>query len=210
MFTLAALENCMEDPALWEDVRFKAAHPVGNAGVWGGYDPARSRDDASFVVLLPSATAGGRIRVLERHKWTGKSYLWQVERIKEICGRYRFVHMGVDVTGPGQGVFENVRTFCPVVSPINYGVTSKAALVQKAQEVIEQNRLAFDASEVDIAHAFMTIRHSSTDAGAMTYTARRGNTTGHADVAWAIMHGLAAEPLARQYGATGRSSVTIG
>ena len=208
VFRLAQLEACMVDPADWQDVRQGEPHPVGNLPVWGGYDPARSGDDASFAVLLPDLRDGGGIRCIERHKWKGRSYLWQAERIRELAEKYRFAHLGIDTTGPGIGVFEQVQQFCPVATPINYGVQSKAMLVLKAREVIEEGRLQWDAAETDIAHAFMTIRQTTTDRGQITYAATRNAITGHADVAWAIMHALAAEPLARR-GASTRCTVAI-
>ena len=202
VFGLKLLEGCMADPETWQDVRRADAHPVGNRPVWGGYDPARSRDDATFVVVLPPQKAGERCRVIERHKWVGQSYLWQTERIRELADKYHFAHLGIDTTGPGIGVYEQVRQFCPVASSIHYAVRSKAELVLKAREVMEQGRLEWDAAETDIAHAFMTIRQTTTDNGHITYAASRSSATGHADVAWAIMHALAAEPLARPAGAT--------
>lgn len=202
VFKLSTLQRCMVDPADWKDVTLGTSSPVGRRPVWGGYDPARSRDDATFVVLLPPEKEGGTIRVIERHKWQGQSYLWQAGRIKELCDRYHFSHLGIDTTGPGIGVFEHVQQFCPQAMPINYAVHSKAMLVLKAREVMEEARLQFDAAETDIAHAFMTIRQTTTDKGQITYTASRNSSTGHADAAWAIMHALAAEPLARQGGSS--------
>lgn len=209
VFALALLEACMVDPADWQDVRPGDAHPVGNRSVWGGYDPSRSGDDASFVVLLPSLKPGEKIRLIERHKWIGKSYLWQAERIKELHEKYRFGHLGIDTTGPGIGVYEQVRQFCPVAVAINYAVQSKAMLVLKAKEVMEQGRLEWDAADTEIAHAFLTIRQTTTDHGQITYAANRTASTGHADVAWASMHGLAAEPLARNTGTSG-CTIAIG
>ena len=210
VFPLGSLESCMEDPSTW-GYDFKLMRPVGRAGVWGGYDPSRTRDDASFVVLLPPQKEGDRIRVLERHTWKNQSYMWQVDQIKRLTEKYRFIHMGIDVTGPGQAVLEHVRTFCPVAMPITYSIMTKANLVLKAQEVIEMNRLAWDAAQTDIAHAFMTIRQVATPTGQITYAAHRTDTTGHADVAWAIMHALMVEPLARITGPRGKkSSVSFG
>lgn len=209
VFLLAALEACMEDPAGW-GINFHLARPVGDASVWGGYDPSRTRDDAAFVVLLPPQKEGDKIRVIERHRWQGKSYLWQVGRIKELTEKYRFSHLGIDITGPGQAVLENVRLFCPVAMPITYSMQKKAQLVLKAQEVIDMGRIAWDAGQTDISHAFLTIRQVATPTGQITYAAHRTDTTGHADVAWATMHALDAEPLARQSRAGGkRSSVSF-
>ncbi|WP_052014707.1 terminase family protein [Desulfovibrio sp. X2] len=209
VFSLPLLEGCMADPADWDDVRPGDAHPVGNRPVWGGYDPSRTRDDASFTVALPPLKSGGKVRVIERHKWVGKSYLWQTERIRELCAKYRFAHLGIDTTGPGIGVYEQVKTFCPLAMPIVYSVQTKAALVLKALEVMEQGRLEWDAAETGIAHAFMCVRRVVTGNGQVTYAANRTAETGHADEAWSIMHALAAEPLARMTGTSG-CTVAIG
>jgi len=203
VFALALLERCMADPADWEDVSPGDTHPVGNRPVWGGYDPSRTRDDASFAVILPPLKAGEKARVIERHKWVGKSYLWQAERIRELADKYRFSHLGIDTTGPGIGVYEQVKQFCPVAMPIVYSVVSKATLVLKALEVMEEGRLEWDAAETEIPHAFLTIKQIVTGSGQISYAAGRTATTGHADVAWAIMHALAAEPLARRTGSGG-------
>ena len=122
------------------------------------------------------------------------------ERIRELVGRYNFQHIGVDVTGPGIGVFEQIRSFFPQATPILYSVQTKAQLVLRAKELIEEHRLQWDASQNDIAHAFLTIRQGTTDSGQITYSASRTSSTGHADVAWAIMHALEAKPLGRQRG----------
>ncbi len=79
----------------------------------------------------------------------------------------------------------------------------------EALEVMGEGRLEWDAAETEIGHAFMTIRQVVTGSGQITYAAGRTASTGHADVAWAIMHGLAAEPLARQTG-VGGCTVAIG
>lgn len=169
----------------------RRAARLGNLPVWGGYDPSRSRDDASFVIVAPPLKEGGEHRVVARYKWLDKSYIWQAERIRELVGRYNFRHIGVDVTGPGIGVFEQIRAFFPLATPITYSVQLKTQLVLKAKELIEAHRLKWDAGQNDIAHAFLTIRQGVTDSGQISYSASRTSATGHADVAWAIMHALA-------------------
>jgi len=47
----------------------------------------------------------------------------------------------------------------------------------------------------DIAAAFLTIKRGATTSGQITYSASRTDATGHADIAWAVMHALAHEPL---------------
>lgn len=195
VFRLSDLEQCPVDPGEWDDFRPGTSRPFGNSPVWGGYDPSRSRDDASFVVLAPPLRDGEKFRILERHKWLGQSFTWQAERIKELTERYHFAHLGIDTTGPGIGVFDIVQGFFPLAQPIQYSIQTKNQLVLKAKSVIEEHRLEWDARHSEIAHAFLTIRQGTTPSGQMTYSAGRTNSTGHADVAWAIMHALAHEPL---------------
>lgn len=200
VFRLADLETCYADTDAWPDFNPTADRPLGNLPMWGGYDPSRSRDDASFVIVAPPLKEGGEHRVVARYKWLDKSYIWQAERIRELVGRYNFRHIGVDVTGPGIGVFEQIRAFFPLATPINYSVQLKTQLVLKAKELIEAHRLKWDAGQNDIAHAFLTIRQGVTDSGQISYSASRTSATGHADVAWAIMHALAAEPIGKPKG----------
>lgn len=200
VFRLADLETCYADTDAWPDFNPTADRPLGNLPVWGGYDPSRSRDDASFVIVAPPLKGGGEHRVIARYKWLDKSYIWQAERIRELVGRYNFRHIGVDVTGPGIGVFEQIRAFFPLATPITYSVQLKTQLVLKAKELIEAHRLKWDAGQNDIAHAFLTIRQGVTDSGQISYSASRTSATGHADVAWAIMHALAAEPIGKPKG----------
>lgn len=204
VFPLALLERCMVDTTEdWTDVDRAAARPVGNRVVWGGYDPARTGDNASASTLLPPDAAGGTIRLLEKERWQGKSYLWQGERIREQAKRYNYSHYGIDTTGPGIGVFEMVRQFIPQASSIVYNPQVKAQLVLKGLEVMEQGRFQFDAGDIDLAHAFMSIKRTTTNSGQVTYAAGRTDKTGHADEAWSVLHALAAEPLARQTGGGG-------
>jgi hypothetical protein len=69
-------------------------------------------------------------------------------------------------------------------------------MVLKAQSVISKGRLEFDAGWSDLAHSFMAIRRGLTQSGRnVTYMAGRTEATGHADLAWAVMHVLDHEPL---------------
>jgi hypothetical protein len=153
------------------------------------------------VILLPPLKKGDRFRVIRREKWVDKSFTWQAAEIKKLCDQYNFAYIGIDITGPGVGVYENVKNFYPQVTPIHYSVSNKSHMVLKAHEVIEAKRIQWDASETTIAHAFLTIRKIMTPGGQITYAANRTNTTGHADVAWAIMHALANEPISHDQAA---------
>ncbi|WBF68268.1 terminase family protein [Desulfovibrio subterraneus] len=200
VFLLPQLQACGADPAEWADYNPKLPRPFGNKPVWCGYDPSRSRDDASFVVIAPPEKPGGMFRVLERFKWVNKSYLWQVARIREITQRYNVQFMGIDTTGPGIGVYENVRIFYPRATSIHYSVQTKTELVLKGRELVESNRIQWDAADKEVGLAFMMIRQTTTPSGAMTYAANRSESTGHADAAFAILHGVSYEPLARPRG----------
>lgn len=195
VFRLADLEACYADQDDWTDYSPLAAQPFGNYPVWCGYDPSRSRDDASFVVVAPPLEKGGDFRVLLRLKWVDKSFVWQAERIKEICQNFNVRHIGIDCTGPGMGVFDMVKSFFPLAMPINYSIETKNHIVLKLKDVISGGRMKWDAAHTDIPHAFLTIKQGVTNAGYMTYNADRTNKTGHADVAFAIGHALINEPL---------------
>lgn len=65
----------------------------------------------------------------------------------------------------------------------------------KAQDVIQGKRIEWDAGWTEVAAAFLSIKRGTTASGLITYSASRTEATGHADVAWSIMHALAHEPL---------------
>jgi hypothetical protein len=92
-------------------------------------------------------------------------------------------------------VFDLVRDFYAKATPIHYSLEAKNALVLKAQDTIQGSRIEWDAGWTDIAQAFLTIKRGTTNSGQVTYSASRTDATGHADIAWAVMHALANEPL---------------
>lgn len=196
-FNLADLERCYSDLSLWTDYNAdpKADRPFGNVPVWLGYDPSRTRDDATCVVVAPPLEPGGKFRILEKHSWRGHSFTYQAAQVKKICQRFNVQHIGIDVTGVGYGVFDLVRDFFPRAAPIHYSLETKNTLVLKAQDTIQGRRIEWDASWNDIAAAFLTIKRGATTSGQITYSASRTEATGHADIAWAVMHALANEPL---------------
>lgn len=196
-FSLADLERCYSDLALWTDYNPdpKEPRPFGNAPVWIGYDPSRTRDDATCVVVAPPLEPGGKFRILEKHSWRGHSFTYQAAQVKKLCERFNVQHIGIDITGVGYGVFDLVRDFYPRATPIHYSLETKNTLVLKAQDTIQGRRIEWDASWNDIASAFLTIKRGATTSGQITYSASRTDATGHADIAWAVMHALANEPL---------------
>jgi len=195
VFSLKDLERCYSDLSLWEDYNPDLDRPFGNSPVWLGYDPSRTRDDATCVVIAPPLEPGAKFRILEKHSWRGHSFTYQAAQVKKLTERFNVQHIGIDVTGVGYGVFDLVRDFYAKATPIHYSLEAKNALVLKAQDTIQGSRIEWDAGWTDIAQAFLTIKRGATNSGQITYSASRTDATGHADIAWAVMHALANEPL---------------
>ncbi|WP_232253789.1 terminase large subunit domain-containing protein [Pseudomonas glycinae] len=194
-FSLKDLERCYSDVMLWEDYKPELDRPFGNSPVWLGYDPSRTRDDATCVVIAPPLEPGAKFRILEKHSWRGTSFKHQASEIEKLTKRFNVQHIGIDITGIGYGVFDLVRDFYARATPIHYSLETKNALVLKAQDTIQGSRIEWDAGWTDIAQAFLTIKRGATNSGQITYSASRTEATGHADIAWAVMHALFNEPL---------------
>lgn len=195
VFSLADLERCYSDLELWTDYDVNADRPFGSAPVWIGYDPSRTRDDASCVVIAPPDHAEGKFRILEKHSWRNQSFTHQAAQMRKLTERFNVQHIGIDTTGVGIGVFDMVKDFYPRATSIHYSLEAKTKLVLKAQDVIRGRRLQWDAGWYDIAAAFLTVKKGTTNGGQITYSASRTDATGHADIAWAVMHALQNEPL---------------
>lgn len=163
------------------------------------YDPAKGTqngDSAGCVVVAPPAVPGGKFRILERHQWRGMDFRAQADAIKKLTEQYNVTYIGIDSTGVGHGVYENVKAFFPAVREFVYNPNVKNALVLKAYDIISHRRLEFDAGHTDIAQSFMAIRRATTASGNRpTYEASRSEEASHADLAWATMHALFNEPL---------------
>ena len=197
VFPLADLQRGMVDSWLiWDDYKpIGSLRPFGNRPVWIGYDPSLTGDSAGCVVVAPPAVEGGPFRILERFQWRGLGFDQQAAAIKEMTQRYNVQYIGIDTTGMGIGVFPLVKQFFPAVTAISYSSEVKTRMVLKAQNIINKGRLQFDAGWIDIAQSFMAIRKILTPSGrAITYDAGRSEETGHADLAWAVMHAIDHEP----------------
>lgn len=197
IFALTSLMACMVDALmLWPDVKPFAPRPFADRSVWIGYDPSRSRDDAVIVVIAPPLVDGGKFRVLEKISLQNLAFDKQAEVIEKLTQKYNVTHIGIDTTGIGYGVYDLVKVFFPAARSIHYNPEVKTRLVLKAQSVINNGRLEFDASHKDITGAFLSIRKSITPVqGNVTYVAVRTAEAGHGDSAWAVMHALDNEPL---------------
>ncbi|MNY63916.1 hypothetical protein D3C86_2009440 [compost metagenome] len=73
--------------------------------------------------------------------------------------------------------------------------------------MILKGRLEFDADFKDLALAMTMIRRTLTASGRkVTYEAGRTKTSGHADLAWALLQSLINEPIQAALGGDGGSS----
>lgn len=200
VFNLALMQGCMVDSwEVWDDFEPLLLRPFAQRPVWIGYDPAKGTtngDSAGCVVIAPPTVPGGKFRILQRYQWRGMDFRAQAEAIRQLTLQFNVTYIGIDSTGVGHGVYENVKAFFPGVREFVYNPNVKNALVLKAYDIISSRRLEFDAGMTDVAQSFMAIRKSTTASGNRpTYEAGRSEETSHADLAWATMHALFNEPL---------------
>ncbi|MEI8244366.1 MAG: terminase family protein [Lentisphaerota bacterium] len=194
VFKFSELEKCLSDRIEWKLFKMEETRPYAGP-VWIGYDPSRNRDGACIVVVAAPLSHRGKFYVLEKISLHDVAWQFQAETIKELCGKYQVEHIAIDITGQGSGVFEMVQRFYPAAEGIFYTGERKTKLVLKAQQVIGDSRILWDAGWSDIAAGFLQIHRGSSTAGQIVYYTSRSDTTGHADAAWAIMHALAHEDL---------------
>lgn len=214
MFPFALMRRCMVDS--WEtwkrDYQPYDLRPFGHGEVWIGYDPNASEsataDDAALVVVAPPQKPGGKFRVLEKQRLKGLDFERQANAIRLMAEKYNVTRIGIDTTGAGRSVHQLVVKWFPMAHAYHYSVPLKTAMVLKAKNIISNGRLEFDNGWIDVVSSFMAIKPEFTSKG-VTYTASRGGTVGHADVAWAIMHALFFEPLDSSEGTSGNSSMEI-
>ncbi len=107
----------------------------------------------------------------------------QAEAIRKLTQQYNVSYIGIDSTGVGHGVYENVKAFSPPSGSLSITPTSKRPVL-KAYDIISHRRLEFDAGHTDIAQSFMAIRRATTASGNRpTYEASRSEEASHADLA---------------------------
>ncbi|MDH0894706.1 MULTISPECIES: terminase ATPase subunit family protein [unclassified Pseudomonas] len=199
VFPLTLLQPAMVESWDWEGYRPFAPRPLGDRPVWVGYDPAETGDSAGLVVVSPPPPSGGKFRVIERFQFRGMDFNAQAETIRKITERYWVTYIGIDTTGMGSGVAQLVKQFFPGLRTFSYSPEVKTRLVMKAWDVFTKGRIEFDAGWADLAQSLLAIRKTMTASGRQfTYTAGRSDSTGHADLAWALFHALANEPLEGQ------------
>ncbi len=210
LFTLKEMQGCMVDSwEAWADCKPFATRPYAHFPVWVGYDPSHTGDAAALVVIAPPRAPGGKFRLLHRQQFKGADFEQQAEAIRAITQKFNVTYIGIDTSGLGQGVYQNVIKFFPQARAYQYSVEVKSRLVLKAKQVIGKGRFEMDGGCTDVAAAFMAIRKVLTASQRqITYTAGRSDEAGHADLAWACMHAFDNESLAGDV-AGGNSSMEI-
>ena len=183
----------------WEkDFDYYLPRPFGDGECWLGYDPdSGGADGAVIAVLAVPEQPGGKFRVLEKKRLTGKDYQDQDLELQAMADRYNITRIGINTNGAGDAVYQLVTDWFPTATRFDYNVALKMQMVMKAQNVMRKGRLEFDAGDNEIVQSFIAVRPTSTRAGGqVTYAAHRGgDVVGHAEAAWAIMHALFFEPL---------------
>ncbi|HBM2908096.1 TPA: terminase family protein [Klebsiella michiganensis] len=218
VFRFSELERCGVDADRWMDYDPGAARPFGNREVWAGFDPARTGDNSTLVLVAPPLFEGEKFRILAIYHWQGLSFSYQAKQIRELMKRFNITYIGIDITGIGRGVYELVSKFAPrETSPIHYSLESKTRLVLKMIDAVAHRRIEWGKDAIDevsgeraeIVPSFMAIRRALTSSGgAMTFVAERTELTGHADIFFAAAHAMINEPLDHEF--EGNSSYIFG
>ncbi|WP_018692510.1 terminase large subunit domain-containing protein [Algicola sagamiensis] len=205
-FDINALMECVGDASQWRNYDPFAERPFGMLPVVIGFDPARTIDKATVTVLSCPLNSDDKFRLLKTLDLSGNNFKAMAETIRQLTMQFNVQHIGVDVTGIGAGVFELIQEFFPNTMPIHYNPELKNRLVIKAQQVINSGRFEFDSDSVNVCASFMNIRKKVLG-DKITYATNRTASTGHADIAWSIMHAMIYEPLS---GDTTSKRTTIG
>ncbi|MFR9705088.1 terminase, partial [Aeromonas sanarellii] len=71
VFKFQHMERAQTSVSNWSDYTPGHPEPFGKREVWLGYDPSRTRDNATLVVVAPPLFPGEKFRVLEKHFWRG-------------------------------------------------------------------------------------------------------------------------------------------
>lgn len=198
-FNFDQIMNCMVD--IWDDWQdykpIELPHrPLGNSPVAIGFDPARSHDGSACVVMAVPTKQGEKYRILEKHLWHGIDFEMQAQSIKDICGRYNVVHLGIDANGLGVAVAERVQQFYPDIIKYHSNPQLKSLFVMQAQNVFAKKRIEFDRGWLDVIQSFIAIKKIMTKSGSSTtYASNRSEETSHSDLAWATMYALGFEAL---------------
>lgn len=197
VFNFEKLQKCITDATKWQDLDWNADRPFGNREVWAGFDPSRTRDNATFVLVAPPLHPDEKFRVIAVYQWRGMNFKYMANEIKKIKSKFNVTYIGIDITGIGYGVYEHIREFARrEVRDIHYNVNIKNQLVLKMVDVVEEGRIEWDENQKTLITAFMSIEQQTTaKSNQITYAASRTEMTGHADEFFAVSHAVFNEPL---------------
>ncbi len=206
VFGFDMIQRCMVDTleidehghrVRWVDFDPELRQPFGRKEVWLGFDPSRTRDNSALVIVAPPDADYQKFRILEKATFHNLTFEYQALRIKDFTERYNVKRIAIDTTGMGQGVYEKTKELVSGsrIVAINYSSESKTELVTRGIDIFQNRRIELDSGWTDLGKALMTIYRTATDNGTLTFKARRTNTTGHADLAFALLHALSFEPL---------------
>nr|VFJ42954.1 MAG: Uncharacterized protein YjcR [Candidatus Kentron sp. FM]VFJ43622.1 MAG: Uncharacterized protein YjcR [Candidatus Kentron sp. FM]VFK05641.1 MAG: Uncharacterized protein YjcR [Candidatus Kentron sp. FM] len=196
IFKLAELLVCTRDSTGWTHIRLNTERPLGNRPVAIGFDPSRSRDPSCVALLETPLTPQGPWRFFDSLKLHGQRFINQALEIAQLYERYNIIHCGVDVTGLGVGVYEELeKKHLAHLVPIHYSNEIKNMIVINMMGIIERQRFEYPDDRTDVTQSFLMVHRQSTQGGAITYAANRTAETGHADLFWAIAHGAIMEKL---------------
>lgn len=195
-FAMKDIERAMVDSLeKWNDYFPDEKHPYAQHPTWLGYDPSRTTDNATCAVVAPPIGDQGKFRLLEKYSWRGVSFEFQAKQIEKLTKRFKVEYIGIDATGIGYGVYENVTAFYRRATAITYSVETKNKMVEKGKDVFKSGRFEFDQEHKDVAQSLLMIKRKVTPSGMVTYASNRTESTGHADIGWSILHALINEPM---------------
>ncbi len=195
IFPFKTLQKCMVEAfSKWTDVDFDCDTPSGNRPVAIGYDPSRVRDNAALIVVEVPLHAGQKWRVIETQQFKGITSEYQAARIAEVYERFNVVWCGIDTTGIGTDTYQCCLDLkLKYLVPIWYTAAVKVDMVTRAKRLIDGGRFEYDMGNKELSQSLMMINQITTPNGTVTYGASRKDNAGHADLAWALFHAMAAE-----------------
>lgn len=185
----------VDSEAKWKDFDASAARPFGDKPVYMGFDPSLSIDRTSCIIAAPPEPGYDKFRLLERFQWHDIKFLAQSDKIQHLMTRYNVINIGMDTQGIGAGTAEHVRAYFPRLRELKYSQELKAQLVTKGIDIVETARVEVPHDWHDWITAMLQVYIGTTDSGGLTYKARRNETTGHADLAFAFFNLLIFEPM---------------
>lgn len=177
----------------WKDIKPLDARPLGETECWLGYDPSGEGDDAAaLVVITPPSSKYKKYRVVEVIRMDDADFQQQFEQVELLLKRYNITYMGIDHQGEGSGVYQQVVSkLFPTAEGIRYDPEIKTQMIIKLQTLLKRGLIEIDNVFLDdVLPALLAIQRSGTKGGLPTYSAKRSADTGHADVAWALLHAL--------------------